>query len=1019
MDAQEQNGGLTQIVMIDGPQQRLQPAFQVLKERAGFQVRLFSDTKVDLSNLSTIDVLLLDGTVANQPKSSQFVEVPLILILTGNGRGDLPPWLQAAHVHQLAYPHNPEELVATIADYCQSRKTDAGATASSPDHLALLFGIAQTLSGQFDLQELFERILALAPSLGGSSASILVRERDETLYYRSTIPGCEELSGPAGQHFAQRLLQDGLEGWVLTHNRAAIIANTMKDDRWFRASYLPELEYSVVALPFNLDRVEARGVYTVGHHQPEHFARQNLNLFEAALTQIGLAIENALLFKNQSERSVQLALINEVSQAATSILNLDLMLRTVVQAIRRSFAFYSVAIHLFNPTTQQVELRARVTSDQQGSAPEATTIVHKLREGLIGWSAATKETILANDTSLDPRVVFKDEAKEVRSELCVPITLGVKVIGVLDLRSTRLGAFDRHHVSALEMLVDQLAIAIENARLYDEINRRVQELKSLNEIGQAVNSTLNLEKTLTLITDHTTRLMDVAAASVALRDEASNEVWFAAAFGEGSEAVIGLRMELGQGLAGWVAQSGQPVIVPDVTKDPRFFAEVDESSGFRTRSILCVPLQTKGQTIGAIEVMNKRSGEFDKEDQALLQALAVSAATAIENSRLYEEKVNTIDRLAEAERQNARLFQQAEALRAFNEDIIQNMTNGLIAVDREQRITAFNPAAASMLGCATDLVLNQPIQQAMSGADELIQIFKATLATGQPQAHREVTVRHWDGTQLPISVSTALLAADQTGSGEAGVVGVLEDLSEIKALEAERRRLDRLAALGEMSAVVAHEIRNPMAGIGAGIEYLTRNIPKDSPDNEGVKLIQGEITRVNRILEDILFVARPLQLNLSRENLAELIDSVLRRYESQLAANRVTTVTNYDKNLPRLKVDRQRLEQVLANLVINANQAMVEGGQLLVELKVNSAGGSKTNSAVIMTVADTGPGIPSETERRIFEPFFTTKTKGTGLGLPVARRIIDAHGGHIDVESQAGQGTRFIISLPVARKQKL
>jgi two-component system NtrC family sensor kinase len=270
---------------------------------------------------------------------------------------------------------------------------------------------------------------------------------------------------------------------------------------------------------------------------------------------------------------------------------------------------------------------------------------------LIGWAVAANKTILANDVSRDPRYIFNSNNREVRSELCVPIAMGTKTIGVLNLQSTQLEAFDRYHVAALETLADQLAIAIENARLYDKINRHITELKSLNEIGRAMTSTLDLQETLKLITNHTTRLLDVAAASVALRDDEANELWFAAASGEGSEFMPGLRLPLGQGLAGWVATRGEPVIVPDVYADDRFFRDIDKSSGFTTRSILCVPLTTKGRIIGAIEVMNKNSGEFDKEDLVLLQSLATSAATAIENAQLYEKQARTINRLAETQHQ--------------------------------------------------------------------------------------------------------------------------------------------------------------------------------------------------------------------------------------------------------------------------------------------------------------------------------------------------------------------------------
>ncbi len=639
----------TQIVLIDTEQQRLRPLHEGLKAR-GYRTRLFYNLDEALAHLSNTDILLIDFTAAKQPKASGLLKASAVLVLTEREEHQLSPELEADHVHLLHHPREPRDLIDRLSDYVTLPSLKFDTQSVNTEHLALLFKITQSLSGHLEVNALFEHILALAPDLQADFAALLVQEGDEMIYYRSTQPGREELIGPAGRRFAQRLLKDGLEGWVLRHNEAVVIPNTLHDSRWLRASYLPEHEHCVVALPFTLERVDACGVYLIGHKQPGHFAREDITLLEAVIGQIGLAIENAMLFKNQSERSVQLSLINEVSQAATSILNLDVMLRTVVQAIRRSFGFYSVSIHLYNQVTHLVELRARDTLDRY-SFTSTANVTHKLRQGLIGWSAATNKTIVANDVIQDPRYIFNKNNKEIRAELCVPITLGTKTIGVLDIQSTQLEAFDKYHVAALETLTDQLAIAIENARLYDEINQHVQELKTLNEIGQAITSTLDLQRTLTLVTDHTTHLLNVAAASVALRDDEANEVWFAAASGEGSEAVIGLRMALGQGLAGWVAEKGQSVIVSDVYTDERFFPNVDKYSGFTTRSILCVPLQTKGRTIGAIEVMNKKTGPFNKDDLALLQALAAPAAAAIENAQLYEEQADTIKRLAETQTQ--------------------------------------------------------------------------------------------------------------------------------------------------------------------------------------------------------------------------------------------------------------------------------------------------------------------------------------------------------------------------------
>lgn len=409
-----------------------------------------------------------------------------------------------------------------------------------------------------------------------------------------------------------------------------------------------------------------------------------------------------------------------------------------------------------------------------------------------------------------------------------------------------------------------------------------------------------------------------------------------------------------------------------------------------------LPLVIDGQVIGLLTAetgQTGRAGSFNQISLDLLAVLAGQLAMMLENIQL---------------------FQQTEALRRFNEDIIQNMSNGLVAVDRDGCITAFNPAASHMLGYEAEEVLYQPLLHFIRSTD-LEKILKETLTSGSACAHQEITIHHANGAALAVSVSAAPLGSSDM-TKPVGVVAVLEDLSEVKALEAERRRLDRLAALGEMSAVVAHEIRNPVAGIAAGVDYLTRNVPKGSPEFEGVQMIQGEIQRVNRILEDILFIARPARLKLSNENLAQVIENVIQRCQAQITENQVTVSTKFVKNLPLLQVDRQRLEQVFTNLVLNATQAMSSGGQLLLQTEVRRSRSGFRTGEVVVTIADTGSGIPVEAQHRIFEPFFTTKTKGTGLGLTVARRIIEEHGGSIRVDSEVARGTRFTIRLPLTEE---
>ena len=193
-------------------------------------------------------------------------------------------------------------------------------------------------------------------------------------------------------------------------------------------------------------------------------------------------------------------------------------------------------------------------------------------------------------------------------------------------------------------------------------------------------------------------------------------------------------------------------------------------------------------------------------------------------------------------------------------------------------------------------------------------------------------------------------------------------------------------------------------------------------------MIQSEIERVNRILEDILFVARPFKLNLSSEDLSNIITDVIQRCQPQIEESQVTVSTAYTPDLPLLKIDRQRLEQVFTNLIINATQAMLNSGQYPEERELSlqtsitpvpeETAPQKAGrlEEVTITIADTGPGIPADARQQIFEPFFTTKARGTGLGLTVARRIIEEHKGTIKIDSDEGKGTRFVITLPIQRE---
>jgi PAS domain S-box-containing protein len=447
-----------------------------------------------------------------------------------------------------------------------------------------------------------------------------------------------------------------------------------------------------------------------------------------------------------------------------------------------------------------------------------------------------------------------------------------------------------------------------------------------------------------------------------------------------------------------VFKSGEPVWVE---ADGRLHSN---SAKARRAVALSRPLLMKDQVVGVLNAEKSRElPPFSQMGLELTSLISGQLAITIENVELH---------------------QRQQTLRAFNEDIIQNMTNGLVVVDETARVTVFNKAAATLLGYSAAEVLGQSLCDAIPGAAELADVIETTLphsprsgqapekvvmpARNSLQSHDEITVRHRDGNVLPLAVNASPLR-DSNGT-VTGVVCLFEDLSEAKAIEAERRRLDRLAALGEMSAVVAHEIRNPIAGIAAGVEYLSKNTPEGSSNRKDMAMILGEIERVNRILEDILSVARPFQLKLSLQAAPDIMEHVLHRYQTSIEKKAIRVVRRYAPSLRRALVDRQRMEQAFTNLILNAVEVMPSGGTLGISLNADDCW-------LIITVSDSGPGISLDVQRRIFEPFFTTKARGTGLGLAVARRVIEEHGGTIEVSSEMSRGTRFTVQLPLPTEE--
>jgi two-component system, NtrC family, sensor histidine kinase HydH len=343
---------------------------------------------------------------------------------------------------------------------------------------------------------------------------------------------------------------------------------------------------------------------------------------------------------------------------------------------------------------------------------------------------------------------------------------------------------------------------------------------------------------------------------------------------------------------------------------------------------------------------------------------------------------------------------------AFANEVVSHLPVGLIATDRSGRVTFFNSAAEQITGLDRHLIQNQKpdrfLPEALCGVqNQLDQVIIVT--------EREMECRFTPEKPIPISISAARIANE---SGEfLGQVLIMRDLREIRRLQNEVRRQEKLAAMGGLAAGVAHEVRNPLSSIKALATFFAEQFEEGSESNEAAKVMVQEVDRLNRVITELLEFSRPTDLKRQVCEVKELINRSIQLIQQEAANKHIDIKVNLPESLCTAWIDPDRLTQCLLNLYVNAIQAMAGGGTLTV------GGTPGEDGDVKIVVSDTGGGIPGDQVDKIFNPYFTTKGKGTGLGLAIVQKIVSDHGGSIAVQSANGQGASFSICIPCHHAQ--
>lgn len=576
-----------------------------------------------------------------------------------------------------------------------------------------------------------------------------------------------------------------------------------------------------------------------------------------------------------------------------------------------------------------------------------------------------------------------------------------------------------------------------------------QEAKfaSLQEISAALGATIQLDELLVLIMEKITKLMEAERSSLFLIDSETGELWSKISQGVVDEEI---RLQPGEGIAGWVAQTGKSINVKDAYRDPRFNPEFDEKTGYKTDSILCQSVRNQeGEIIGVVEVLNAKSGEFTAADENLLSAIASQAAIAIENSRLYLSALETNHELRETKQQLEKKVRELDLLYEVEQELSRAVDFDTLVESITQKILDLVDAQASAL------TLQQPdhyrsyvlvdrardrstrdwkfLERRVSSEEG---ISARAMETGEP-------VQCGTGDCMPvpdavedsmgIDVDNALavpLFDEDECVGSLKVAnrrheseepeGFTDDDVKILTLIAgqiagavsaqrrreEREKRERLAAIGQALSGVLHDLKNP-ASIISGYVQLMVKADDRSKRERYAESIQDQFDQFNQMTRELLVFARgETNVEWKEVEVEDFVGNLEQLLEEEMAAKGAELEIDVDCD-GTIELDPAKIKRAVLNLARNAAEAMSEGGTVRVRLRREEDG------SVQLEVEDDGEGIPEEIRDTLFESFVTEgKSHGTGLGLSIVKKAVEDLDGSIDFETERGEGTTFYLHIP-------
>ncbi len=806
-----------------------------------------------------------------------------------------------------------------------------------------------------------------------------------------------------------------------------------------------------------VSRSRGVGALVAGFHGDETLARGAVDLLCGVGAHFASAIGSHGLLADLRRRVGELTLLVDVGRASAQLdpaLLLDASLRRVCDTLGAD-----AGAAFLRDGDRLVLLSAT------GLDAECTRAVGELRarEGVAGLAMARRAPVVATSgDAFGGRCVHFGAGGTSGPVIAVPLLAKAHAVGALVLGRSGGVAFTEGDTALLSSIGAQLGLAVDAARLFSDVRRRLADLEAVHALALRVfaNAPGDARALLQDACKELVQALSARAAAVFLPGE-DGTLRVAASVGV-SPALGALAIDVARGgVSHEVMRTGLPMRLEDVTRDPR--SQLRGRTDIEPLAVLALPLASREAVRGVVYIGDQPGRRFSPADVALANALAGALGVGVENAELYAEARRRVEELSHVNEANARLYletrRRAEELGLLHEvgrslvetlDIEQVLSGGVrnlarivdapeaylalvtpdgahlelraVAGGRGERLgerVALEPPAPLLATLVYRLREPILVEDALSDprvADEVRRASGARAYLGIPLVVRDqvigtAVIVETRGPRLftPAEVERAAAIANQlaVAADNARLYADLQrSYAELARAQQQLIQGERLAALGELSAVVAHEVRNPLGVIFNSIGSLRRLVRPTGDAKMLFDIVDEEADRLNRIVGDLLDFARPSTPELRPEPLGRVVEDAVAAALAQ-HGGRVVLARDLDPDLPPVVMDARLVRQAVLNVAVNAVQAMPRGGRITVRTR-------REATAARLEIEDSGAGIADEVRERIFEPFFTTKASGTGLGLAVVRRIVEGHGGEVEVRSEPGVGTVFVLRFPLA-----